>query len=264
MNLGTDFPYLLTTSVIICGCIAITEWAFLSRIRPNNQARPVISDWSISFFPLLLLVLLIRSFLAQLYWVPTGSLEPSLKIGELTLVTQYDYGFHAPIWNTTLFPTGLPQRGDIAVFRWPVNEEANLIKRVIGVPGDVIDYYNNTLIINGKTATQTFIRQDISYDSRGNHWPMLVMSENLNGVKHDIYLCAQPDNCPVNTRVNFTHLIVPPHQYFMMGDNRDNSDDSRGWGFVNEANLVGKGRYVIFSWDMQTHHVRWNRIGTSL
>ena len=163
--------------------------------------------------------------------------------------------------NKTLLNTGQPKRGDIIVFHWPVNESANLIKRLIGLPGDDISYTEGVLTINGKVATQQFISNATDVSSSGAHWSAKAYEENLSGIQHQIFRCDNTQHCSPN--MNFNHLIVPEGQYFFMGDNRNNSDDSRSWGFVPKENLIGKLRFVVMSWNSELGRVRWERIGTT-
>ena len=207
--------------------------------------------------------------MVQPYRVPTGSLEPTVIPGDLILVNQFAYGLRMPVWMKTLVSIGEPKKGQIALFYWPVNPRITFVKRVIGVPGDHISYINKVLTINGKKATQKFI--GYSTDTNGGPtWRVAIYEENLNGVKHKIYVCPKGSvNCPSDSRPhNFYNLVVPKGEYFMMGDNRDNSDDSRDWGFVPERNLIGKALFVWMSWDSSaknwTKKIRWSRIGTKL
>lgn len=261
MNIAANFPWILVTLSFITGAIAIIDKCYLAKRRKLGASVPVIADYAISFFPIILLVLFLRTVVAQLYWVPTGSLEPTVNIGELTFVTQYDYAIHLPMSNKSIINTGEPKRGDIIVFHWPVNENANLIKRLVGLPGDDISYNEGVLTINGNVATQTYIKNATDVSSNGAHWGATIYQENLSGFKHDIFRCDNKKYCSPNK--NFNHLIIPEGQYFFMGDNRNNSDDSRHWGFVPKENLVGKLRFVVLSWDSELGRVRWDRIGTT-
>lgn len=149
----------------------------------------------------------------------------------------------------------MPQRGDIVVFAFPVNPKIDFIKRVVGVPGDRISYINKVFYINGQVATQMY-QDTVPYvHQSGNEVDAYKLQENLLGVKHEIY------QFPSRLAENFTDLMVPEGMYFMIGDNRDDSDDSRYWGFVPEKYIVGKPLYVIFSWEKRNFTVRWQRSG---
>jgi len=220
--------------------------------------QPLVVDYAKSLFPIFIIVLVIRAFVFQPYRVPTGSLEPTIMPGDFVFVTQYNYGLHFPVWHWQLLPTTKPKVGQIAVLRWPVNPNENFIKRIVGVPGDTISYVNKVLYINGKEQKQTFVRNTTEKEGSGPTYHAKVMQEDLNGVKHDIYVI------PKMAAKNFHNLVVPKGEFFAMGDNRDGSDDSRDWGFVPEKNLVGKGDFIFFSWNTKAHRVRWSRIGTAI
>lgn len=272
-----EFPFILLCLTAISGAIWLIDHLFFAKQRnaqssDGSEAKlPLIADYAKSFFPVFLIVLVLRSFVGQLYDVPTGSLEPTVIPGDLIVVNQFAYGLHLPVWDTKILSIGEPKRGDIAVFRFPVNPNIDYVKRVIGLPGDVIDYVDNVLTINGKKAEQTFVKTTTDSAGASERWTVDQMQENLLGVKHDLYNCAKTSvNCPLQTLHNFKHLVVPKGYYFMMGDNRADSDDSRGWGFVPQANLVGKGEMVLLSWDKTTSwlkfwkKIRWHRIGNVL
>lgn len=273
----TEFPFILLTLAAVSGLICLIDWIFFRHLHPmetdkkgrKKPKRPLIADYAYSFFPVFIIVFLIRSFCAQLYNVPTGSLEPTVEPGDLIFVNQFAYGLHLPIWNKTLLHTSLPKRGDIVVFHWPVNPKIDFVKRVIGLPGDHISYINNVLSINGHVAPQTYVKT--TTDSNGpssTSWQVSEMQENLLGVKHLIYNCApNATDCPGYQKHGFKDLVVPKGMYFMMGDNRGDSDDSRDWGFVSQQALVGKGEWIVMSWDSQAdwkHKIRWSRIGSKL
>jgi len=268
-----DFLLLLLLLTIFTGVVALVDMvyhAIIGQPRKKTGKFPVIIEYCRAFFPVLLAVFLIRSFIAQPYRVPTGSLEPTVMPGDFILVTQYDYGVKFPVWNKTLFKVGEPKRGQIALFYWPVNHAVTFVKRVIGTPGDHISYIDKVLYINGKKMSQKLVGHATDNDGPGTpSWKMAVYSENLDGVTHKIYRCAQAEmNCPVPGVHNFYNLIVPKGEYFMMGDNRDNSDDSRSWGFVPVKNFIGRARWVWLSWNAEAtnwlHKIRWHRFGTAL
>lgn len=199
-----------------------------------------------------------RSFLFEPYRIPSGSLKPTLLDGDFIIVNKFDYGLRLPISNTEFFSIGQPERGDIMVFHWPADPKYDFIKRVIGLPGDHIRYIHKTLYINGKKIPQTFSR--FAEDSNIQHqsWPVDCLEEDLLGVKHKIYINTdQP-------AYDLSDLVVPPHMYFVMGDNRDNSQDSRYWGFVPEKNIVGKAIRIVLSWDGNDHRFRWSRFGSKI
>lgn len=260
-----DFLNILALITIFAGLIYLIDviWRAVRKTdlptdEKGRKKHPIIIDYARSFFPILLIVLLIRAFIVQPYRVPTGSLEPTIMPGDLILVTQYNYGLVLPIWEKKFVDIDEPKTGQIALFRWPVNPSLTFVKRVIGVPGDHISYINKVLYINGKKATQTFVKNTEEVSDSGQTFPAKEYEEDLGGVKHDIYI--QPDT----TSRDFKDLVVPEGMYFMMGDNRDDSDDSRFWGFVPANNFIGKAVLIWMSWDSQNNSIRWNRIGQGL
>ncbi|MGH8501078.1 MAG: signal peptidase I [Gammaproteobacteria bacterium] len=211
-------------------------------------------EYSKSFFPVLLIVLLLRGFVAEPFRIPSGSMMPTLLVGDFILVSKFAYDIRLPVTGTKLIETGGPQRGDVVVFRYPEHPTDDYIKRVVGLPGDHVGYYNKVLYINGKRAPQQPIGQ---YDAMGSGMAMngaTVAMEKLGDVKHRILL--EPGQPGMEGE-----YIVPPDQYFVMGDNRDNSNDSRFWGFVPDENLVGKAFLIWLNWDMQGGVFDFTRIG---
>lgn len=259
-----DFPLILLCLTVFSGGVLCVD--YFARGRGKLEAKPpVLIDYAAGLFPVFLIVLLLRSFLVQPYLVPTGSLEPTVVPGDFIAVNQYQYGLKVPVWNHTIFSVGHPKRGDIALFRWPADPKITFVKRVVGLPGDEISYIHKVFYINGKPATQRLIGQETSAESHGAT-RVNRLEENLAGGPHFIYTClrgtADCDRRPSNQ--DFYHLIVPPGHYFMVGDNRDNSDDSRFWGFVPEKALIGRAVMILLSWDGQAdwrHKIRWHRIG---
>lgn len=264
MPINFDFPFILTMLVVITGLIALADVLFLSKKREAQEGqtteelkKPYLIELARSFFPALLLVWLIRSFIIQPYRVPTGSLEPTVLPGDFIAVKQFSYGLRMPVINQKIFSVGYPQRGDIALFHWPVDTSKLFVKRVIGLPGDHIVYKNKTLTINDKEMTQEYVGKAVEIEQDGTSMVDQKI-ENLDGIKHNIFI--KPDTSdPVDIDV-----VVPEGHYFMMGDNRDDSDDSRSWGFVPDRNLIGKAFGIWLSWDSMDHRVRWNRIGKAV
>jgi len=221
-------------------------------VEENLLRQPTWIEYSGSFFPVIALVFFLRSFLYEPFKIPSSSMVPTLQVGDLILVNKFTYGIRLPIINKKIIEMGYPQRGDVMVFRYPKDLSVNYIKRVVGVPGDKIVYKNKRLEVND---------EKISYDPLPDYLDeeelkyLKQFSENLAGKKHNIVNYEQrpsyvdnPDDFP--GRQNCTYDIegftcrVPIGQYFMMGDNRDNSKDSRYWGFVPDKNIVGKAFFV--------------------
>lgn len=204
-----------------------------------------------ALFPVFLIVLGVRSFLVEPYKIPSGSLKPTLLVNDFILVNKFDYGIRLPIKNNKIMDVGEPKKGDVIVFRYPKNPKVDFIKRVIGVPGDKISYVGKRLYINDELI-------EAGETSQEQHDGLIALQENLDGVLHDIYLNP---NVPAQ---DFHDLEVPDGMYFVMGDNRDNSDDSRDWGFVPEQNLVGRASFIWMSWNGKDKSVRWHRIGKEI
>ncbi len=255
-----NFELILFYLVIVSGLVALIDVIFFSkkrRLMPPKKL-PVLLDYAYSFFPVLLAVFLLRAFVYEPFRIPSGSLQPSLLIGDFILVSKFDYGVRLPILHTKVIETGKPTRGDVFVFRWPPNPSVLFIKRIIGLPGDHISYINKVLTINGHEITQEYDKNTIDYDESGNSFAVIQKTENLFGIKHDIYQMMTRNSA------DFKDIIVPPGMYFAMGDNRDNSADSRYFGFVPDGNIVGKAVLSWMSWDSINNTIRWNRIGKSV
>jgi len=266
-----DFPLILLTATVFTGVVALVDWFLCRRAKKKtmdaqHDEKPIIIEYSRALFPVFVIVFLLRSFLVQPFQVPTGSLEPTVIPGDFILVNQFSYGLRFPVWNKKLVKVSRPKTGQIALFYWPVDHHITFVKRVIGVPGDRISYVNKVLYINGKEMKQTYV--GTSTESFGTRqFKVVKYEENLKGVKHGIYLCAKGDKfCPIRSH-DFYNLVVPKGKYFMMGDNRDDSDDSRGWGFASGKDFIGKAMFVWFSWNSKAgwyKKIRWDRIGTAL
>lgn len=256
-----DFEFILFLSVVITGAIALIDYLFFAKKRAQAQEvkekkLPVLIDYSRSFFPILLFVFLFRSFLFEPFRIPTGSLEPTLLIGDFIVVNKYHYGLRLPVLHKKLYAIAEPKRGDIITFRPPFDPSINYIKRVIGVPGDRISYIDKELTINGEKIPQTLINDKSTADNQaGDKTDVVEKSENLLGIKHSIFLRND------KAAEDFQDVVVPEGHYFVMGDNRDDSLDSRYWGFVPEENIVGQAILVWASIDWENHGLRWKRVG---
>lgn len=256
-----DFEFFLVFCTFLTGIVWLADLLFLAKRRQANSTaktkprEPWYVDYSRSLFPIFLIVMLFRSFIYEPFRIPSPSLEPTLLTGDFILVNKYDYGVRLPVLHNKVWENKSPKRGDIVVFRWPVNPKIDYIKRVIGVPGDRISYIDKELWINGKPAKQEFE----GFVSNGDDTRTIVLKdEDLIGIDHQIY------QRPTVPSKNFFDVVVPPGKYFVMGDNRDDSSDSRVWGFVPEENLVGKAVLVWMSWDGKDKSVRFDRIGQSI
>ncbi|MBA2651194.1 MAG: signal peptidase I [Tatlockia sp.] len=246
-----NFALLLVVLSLISGLIYLLDVLFWEKNRSASQKPNKVVEYSRSFFPVFILVLLLRSFLLEPFRIPSGSLEPTLRVGDFVAVNKFAYGLRLPVWEKKVIPISNPKTGEVVVFRWPPNPSFDYIKRVIGVSGDKIGYHNKVLTINGKEMKQTFVEYTTD-ESSGK--AVAKYQEDLNGVKHDIYL--RPGSAAEDFEIE-----VPAGQYFMMGDNRDDSADSRFWGFVEDKYLRGKAFIVWMSWNGKTDSIRWSRIG---
>jgi signal peptidase I len=246
-----NFALILVVLSFVSGFIYLLDIIFWAKKRGPDQKPGRIIEYSRSFFPVFFIVLLLRSFLIEPFRIPSGSLEPTLLVGDFVAVNKYAYGLRLPVLEKKVIPIANPETGQIAVFRWPPSPNYDYIKRVIGVPGDRISYHDKKLTINGQEAKQTFVEYTID-ESSGK--AVAKYKENLNGVVHDIFIRADVPG------VDFD-IVVPEGNYFMMGDNRDDSADSRFWGFVPEDYLRGKAFLVWMSWNGKTDSFRWSKIG---
>lgn len=254
-----DFSFFLLVATLVTGVI----WgAYLLMLKVTatpaaEKKEPLVVEYARSFFPIVLIVLLLRSFLAEPFRIPSGSMMPTLLIGDFILVNKFTYGIRLPVINKKIIALNEPQRGDIVVFRYPKDPSVDYIKRVIGLPGDKIAYYKKQLYVNDAPANQIAMGR---YQGLGQGQEMSGaehLLENLTGVEHSILI--KPE-LPTVEGV----FVVPEGHYFVMGDNRDNSNDSRYWGPVPEENLVGKAFFIWMSWDWQHKGVGLDRIGTVL
>jgi signal peptidase I len=214
--------------------------------------RPWYLEYTASFFPVILVVFVLRSFFFEPFRIPSGSMIPTLQIGDLILVNKYQYGVRLPVIHTKVLDLGLPRRGDVMVFRFPHNPSQDYIKRVIGLPGDKVEYISRRLSING-VPVPTRPADKYFEEGRVQYYNQFI--ETLGSVEHRIilndgpgvpivqaYQHTDPQACRYSTEG--VSCTVPPGHYFMMGDNRDNSEDSRFWGFVPEENIVGRAFFI--------------------
>ncbi|MGR5178960.1 signal peptidase I [Vibrio mediterranei] len=253
-----------------------------NHIDEETAKKAVAPSWfvenSVSIFPVIAFVLVLRSFIYEPFQIPSGSMMPTLLVGDFILVEKYAYGLKDPVWRTQLVETGKPERGDIVVFKYPPQPSIDYIKRVVGLPGDTVRYSaRKDICIQTKgTSTCKPVKLSNVEDSPfvQNGIPLIQMDEKLGEVAHQILVNPlrrdRVDQYQPRNGVN--EWVVPEGQYFVMGDNRDNSADSRYWGFVPEANLVGKavGIWISFEFERGADSilptwiptgVRFNRIG---
>ena len=251
-----DFGTIMVLLVAVTGGIWALDHLVLAprRAARNGEAGelPILVDYAKSFFPVFLLVLLLRSFLVEPFRIPSGSMVPTLLVGDFILVNKFTYGIRLPAVNRKVIELGSPARGDVVVFRYPVDPSVPFIKRVIGIPGDRIVYRDHRLLLNGEAVPAEDLGSFIGTKSAAPQTGYQRLREQLPGHAHDVIINPQGGfECPregLETTFN-CEATVPPGHYFVMGDNRDNSRDSRFWGFVPDENLVGRAFFIWFNWD---------------
>jgi len=245
------FALFMLTILALTGFIWLLDILVLRKRRAAGAAEPMIVEYSKSFFPVILIVFLIRSFIVEPFKIPSGSMMPTLLAGDFILVNKFTYGLRVPILNNTFIEVGQPKRGDVVVFHYPPDPSIDYIKRVVGVPGDKIAYRDKQLYVNGEKLDVQFA-DDYHYVGSGlNMVYAKRYTEKLGDKAHDILI--EEDTIVIDAEVE-----VPEGHYFAMGDNRDNSRDSRVWGFVPENNLVGKAFFIWWNFD------NFGRIGNTI
>ena len=253
-----DFSAALTLVTFITGVIAAIHWLRQKSIKNLTGAKePLIVEYSKSFFPVLLFVLVLRSFIVEPFRIPSSSMMPTLLIGDFILVNKFSYGIRLPVINTKIIEIGKPERGDVMVFRYPKNPSLDYIKRVIALPGDKVGYFDKHVYINDQRITQQPLGLYEGLGQGENMSNSLLQHEQLPSQEHDILIMQERPSIE-------GEIIVPDGHYFMMGDNRDNSNDSRYWGTVPEENIVGKAFMIWMNWDSSYKGVDWKRLGSTI
>lgn len=257
-----DFALILVVATAVTGAIWLADAVFLAPARAaragsdGSRGEPIVVEYAKSFFPVLLIVLLLRSFLFEPFRIPSGSMMPTLLRGDFIFVNKFSYGLRLPVLNTKILEIGEAQRGDVVVFRYPSDQSVNYIKRIVGLPGDLVSYSQTTkrLTINGEP-----VEMHVVGDYAGQTETDLAR-EMLGDVEHDILLERLRHSRGGDYR-------VPVGHYFVMGDNRDNSQDSRfsDVGFVPEELFVGRAEIIWMSWrSFSEGGPRWSRIGNGI
>lgn len=296
MQLPNTISILLVSLVVICGGFAAfykfsanprrqqeitAEEQRLGRAltdeeRAEIQPRSAIGEFLASLFGVLFIVTFVRSFLFEPFQIPSGSMEPTLRVGDFLAVNKFTYGIKDPIWQNTLIETGHPERGDIIVFKAPPQPAVDYIKRVVGVGGDRVkyDFQTQQLTVTHKDGTQNVFQYSTGTPNPEffYHGEMQVERTEKGDVTHQILNNPQPFNyAPYffkQEEMADGEWVVPEGHYFVMGDNRDNSEDSRFWGFVPEKNVVGKATFIWLSLDKKANEspkgIRFNRMFTSI
>ena len=263
--MNINFPLLLVVLTAAAGIIWLIDARFF---RPGRLARyeqegarksveeaadaddpdqPWLAEISRSFFPILLVVLLLRSFLVEPFQIPSGSMLPTLEVGDFILVNKFAYGLRLPVVHYEFFSVDDPERGDIMVFRYPVEPSVNYIKRVVGTPGDRIWYEDKRLYINGERVEADFVTRLPNEN---------MLEERLGDTRHRLFQTRGRSDAQAEGE-----WVVPDNHYFVMGDNRDNSRDSRYWGMVPEDHVVGKAFAIWMHWESLTSLPGFGRVG---
>ena len=259
-----DFALIMFSLLVLTGSIWLLDRFVLKAKRAKREAganetkatEPWWVEYAKSFFPVILAVFLLRSFLVEPFKIPSGSMIPTLQVGDFILVNKFTYGIRLPIISQKIVQINNPERGDVMVFHYPENPSIDYIKRIVGLPGDVIIYRNKQVLVNGVVQEQKSEGEYNYADDRLNFVHTNRYTENLSGHAHEILI--NPDvpglhmgsvaDFPQREQCSYTfdevRCTVPAGHYFTMGDNRDNSRDSRYWGFVPDKMVVGKAFFV--------------------
>lgn len=250
-----DFALILFVLSVVTGILWGLDRFVMRKRRIEGSPEPVWVEWGASFFPILLAIFLLRSFLVEPFRIPSGSMIPTLQIGDFILVNKFSYGIRLPVIDKKIVETGTPGRGDVVVFRYPQNPSQDYIKRVVGLPGDTVEYLNKRIRVNGVEMPVRPVEGYLNVE-RLQYADQFV--EKLGAVEHRILndrdvpaFVQQTLPYPYSENCVYTsdgiRCKVPTGHYFMMGDNRDQSADSRVWGFVPDANLRGRAFFIWFN-----------------
>ncbi len=260
-ELHFDFEAFLALATVISGFIVLAHRLLLKgRIKTDGAVAHLV-DFARSIFPLVLLVLLVRAFVFEPFRIPSSSMMPTLLTGDFIYVNKSAYGLKMPVFHWTLLETGQPKRGDVVVFRYPLDQSMDYIKRVVGLPGDKIHYdpVRKQLSVNGKPVAQKVIGPYTGFHDDIDPRGLILKREELPEITYDI-LTHNNHHYPYK----YLNLTVPEGHYFVMGDNRDHSADSRVWGLVPERNLVGKAKFIWMHWRLGDFWKGLKRIGTKI
>jgi signal peptidase I len=265
-----NFPLVLFSLLVFTGAIWLLDHFVLRHQRVPDASEPWWVEYPKSFFPVILIVFCLRSFVIEPFKIPSGSMIPSLLVGDFILVNKYTYGIRLPVINRKVMEINQPKRGEVLVFRYPEDTSIDYIKRIVGLPGDTVTYQNKQLIVNDVPVKMTY-KDDYKYveaglgyiyskrykESFGDQEYAILVDQNISGLQlSGVRQFPFRKNCTYD-RTGFT-CIVPDGNYFTLGDNRDSSSDSRYWGFVPDQNIVGKAFMVWWNFNA------FDRIGLSI
>jgi len=273
-----NFALILFLLTLATGVLWALNRVYFAKRRAPEAREPAWVEYAASFFPVLLVVFVLRSFVAEPFKIPSSSMRPTLEVGDFILVNKFIYGLRLPIVEAKVVPLSDPQRGDVVVFRYPVNPTQDFIKRVVGVGGDVVTYQDKKLSVNGvplpekSDGTYSYL-ENLRFETLQKSIETATAKDGPHAYTVGVNPQAAPvypqnvrpfpgrENCDYNER-GFT-CKVPAGHYFMMGDNRDNSDDSRYWGFVPDDHLRGKAFFIWFNWD-DISNLAFKRVGSGI
>jgi signal peptidase I len=265
--MNIDFALVLVVLTSLTGLVWLLDSLLFKQRRMDHAVQervesarePVIVEYSRSLFPVLLIVLLFRSFLFEPFKIPSGSMIPTLLVGDFIVVNKFSYGIRLPVLNKKIISLGEPQRGDVVVFRYPQDTSVNFIKRAVGLPGDTITYRDKQLFINGEKVEETAAGRYKSSEVKCStpEADATQFDEQLGDTNHKILLHER-------NRGRNGQWVVPAGHYFMMGDNRDRSNDSREWGFVPEQNLLGRAVGIWLNFDFEKGCADLSRVGNGI
>lgn len=265
--MNIDFSAVLVVLTLISGLIWLFGMLFFVDKNKKDEngelILPAVVDFARSFFPIFFIVLILRSFIVEPFKIPSNSMMPTLLTGDFILVNKYDYGIRLPVLNIKIIENTTPERGDVIVFRYPKDPSIPFIKRVVGLPGDEFLYQDKILYINGEPIEQLEMGVYAAVGSGKIMDGATLSTELLNNAEYEILRMPYRG---IQRSLPYGRGIVPEGKYFVLGDNRDNSKDSRYWGFVPDENLMGRAFMIWMNWDWKNEAgvVDWKRIGTMI